>query len=91
MTKPSINKDLLAALDHYGKFRYSFKKPTVFVHRGEDGFQTAWNIERTCQMAAEVLHREDLSVLKLKALQNGLKEHGADLLYELIMGEKLPS
>jgi hypothetical protein len=88
--KPFINKGLLAALDHYGEIRYDFKEPTMFTYRGEDGFQTAWCLEQTCQMAAEVLHREDLAVLKLKALQDGLKQYGLSGLYERIVGEKLP-
>ena len=86
-----INPGLVAALEHYAGTPYSFKEPTVFVHNDSGGgWKHHWSLERTCGLAFEILSSEELNLLKLKALQNGLKKAGMERLYEHIMGEKLP-
>lgn len=89
MSKIKINPALVAALEHYAKNRYDFTQPTEFFHRDAMGHESLWPLERTCEMAAEVLSYEGLAYLKLKVIQDGMKEQGMERLYEHIMGEKL--
>ena len=87
--KVRINPALIAALEHYAEGRYNFAQPTLYVHKDEKGHQSAWPLERACGLAHEILDTEYLNLLKLKALQAGLKKYGMEGLYERIMGEKL--
>lgn len=89
-TAPKINSALIAALEHYAEGRYNPLDPSMFVHKDGKGRQHPWPLERACGVAAEVLADEELNLLKLIALQQGLKKYGMDDLYEIIMGEKLP-
>lgn len=87
--KVTINPGLVAALDHYAAGKYNPLQPTVYVHN-YDRHQQSWPLERACGVAAEVLADEELNLLKLIRLQNGMREHGFERLYEKIMGEPLP-
>ena len=86
--KVKINPALLAALRHYAEGRYDFAAPTLFVYRDATGYQAPWTLERTCDVAFEVLANDELNLLKFKALKAGLKEHGMESLYERIMCQK---
>lgn len=89
--KRKINPALIAALEHYADGRYDALQPSMYVHTDERGRQHPWTIERACGLAVEVLGNEELNLLKIKALQEGMKKHGMEHLYERIMGEKLPA
>lgn len=90
-TAPKINPALIAALKYYAGGKYGpLVGSSIFVHRNGKGHQHPWTLERACEVAAEVLADEELNLLKLTVLQQGLKKHGLDDLYERIMGEKLP-
>lgn len=84
-----LNPALLAALDHFAGRTYDWNKPTLFVHTDPTGYQSAWPVERCCALAHEVLADEELYYVKFKTLQAGLRQFGAELLYERIVGEKL--
>jgi hypothetical protein len=88
--KLKINPALIAALEHYAAGRYSPVTPSLYVHRDENGHQHSWTIDRACGVAAEILGDEELNFLKLKTLQEGLRQFGMERLYEKIMSEKLP-
>jgi hypothetical protein len=85
-----INPQLIEALDHYADGSYNPTQPSFCVLVDANGRQTRWPLEKTCNLAAKVLANEELAYLKLKALQEGMKRHGADRLYTAIMGEPLP-
>jgi hypothetical protein len=92
MDKPKINPALIAALEHFAQDTYramGAPQEVLFVHRDEKGNATTWSVQEACKLAVEVLDTEDLHLLKLKALQQGLKRYGLDEMYELIMKEKL--
>lgn len=88
--KRTINPALIAALDHFASHKYDWNQPTLFRYtEPTTHLQSDWPVERCCALAHEILDREELSLLKLHALQAGLKDYGLEDVYERIMGEKL--
>ena len=84
-----INPALIAALEHYGEVRYDWKQPTLFRYTDETGHQSDWGLERTCSLAAKTLATQEIAQLELRVLKDGLKQHGAEFLYERITRRKL--
>lgn len=89
MDKIVINPKLLAALEHYAHHTYSVVEPTIYIHTDSKGHQTPWTVEQTCKLALKILEEENLNLLKLKTLQEGLKYYRFHDLYKKIMGETL--
>ena len=90
--KLQINPGLLAALDHFSRPPLSLavaSQATYFIHTTSKGRQVPWSAEQACGRAYEILADERLNMLKLELLKRGLKKHGMEQLYELIVGEKL--
>lgn len=88
--KPTINPQLIEALDHYSSWGVmTLNGPTLCVLKNDKGRQTPWSIEKTAALAHHVLANEDLHLLKLIELLQGLNKIGLAYAYEHIMGERL--
>lgn len=91
--KPKISPQLLEALEHFGRLPLpsdTTANTVAFLKvRGANGFTEHWTAEQACQVAHRILSAEDLHMLKLKALCDGLKQYGMEDLYQRIMGEAI--
>jgi len=89
-----LSNEFLAALDHFSVVRIGrsparYVEPTIFITRNDQGFEQGWTVERVCSVAYHVLSTEQIHMLKLKTLAEGLKKHGMEGLYERIMHEPI--
>lgn len=91
--KRVIDPGLMAALLHFGEYRFPSEAPisvTLFQHQSRSGETSAWTVEEACLRAHGLLAREPLAQLKLQHLQERMREMGMADLYQHLMGEPLP-